>query len=141
MKEAAPTGEVIAQQWLGSRGGEGVEEGLLFATAGEGDPAGLVQVRGTLWLLLAMHACYGSGCHDHATHSRQCLRLQQTCMASFQEAHAFVALRHAAISNPCPAPQAFDRFAAWVDNSLDLYKVSCCACCALFTLHAGLHRL
>jgi len=45
MKESAPTGEVIAQQWLGGRGGEGVEEGLLFATAGEGDPAELGQGR------------------------------------------------------------------------------------------------
>ena len=103
MKEAAPTGEVIAQQWLGGRGGEGVEEGLLFATAGEGDPAGLVQVRGTLWLLLAMRACYGSGCHDHTMHSRQCPRMQQKCMAGPQEAHAVVALRHAALNNPCPA--------------------------------------
>lgn len=47
MKEAAPTGQVIAQQWLSGRGGEGVEEGLLFATAAEGDPGELVQVRDT----------------------------------------------------------------------------------------------
>ena len=45
MKEAVPESEVVAQQWLGGRGGEGVEEGLLFATSGEGDPAGVVQVR------------------------------------------------------------------------------------------------
>ncbi|EFN55699.1 hypothetical protein CHLNCDRAFT_133982 [Chlorella variabilis] len=59
MKESIPAGELLVQSWLGW-GGEGVEERLLFATAGEGDPAELVQ--------------------------------------------------------------AFDRLAAWVDNSLDIYN-------------------
>lgn len=64
MKESIPAGELLVQSWLGW-GGEGVEERLLFATAGEGDPAELVQ--------------------------------------------------------------AFDRLAAWVDNSLDIYNVGAAA--------------
>lgn len=59
MKASVPVGELLVQHWLG-----GGEEGILFATAGEGDPACLVQ--------------------------------------------------------------AFDRLAAWVDHSLDLYKVREC---------------
>jgi transcription initiation factor TFIID subunit 5 len=68
MKEAVPQQELLLQHWLGpGRGGaalagesDGVVEGLLFATAGGGDPAELVL--------------------------------------------------------------AFDRLAAWVDRSLDLYR-------------------
>lgn len=74
MKEAVPEQNLLIQSWLGGRRGsaagesDGVVEGLLFATAADGDPEELVAAfdRLAAWVdnsldIYKVHCCWGVG--------------------------------------------------------------------------------